>query len=127
MSEVATALAFLERLADRGRRLRSTLDADPADASALETMRAWQRDCAAPVNELSGGSKAHWLSRAFSAAFLISTPPHGDRVLVVEVPASEIVDRLLGVIDQAQMSLTQVAAGTAPGEPAAPRRFEFVR
>lgn len=126
MSEVAAALAFLERLADRGRRLRSTLDADPADASALETIRAWQRDCAATVNELSGGSKAHWLSRAFSAAFLISTPPQGDRALVVEAPASEIVDRLLGVIDQARTSLTQVASGTAPGEPAAPRRFEFV-
>ena len=130
MSEVDTALGFLDRLADRGRQLRSAIAAaGPSNAATLDSLRTWQTDVAVAVNELSGGSKAHWLSKAFSAAYLIATPRSGDRELVVEAPAGDIVDRLLGVIGQARTSLSQVADGTAtgmPGEPPAPRRFEFV-
>ncbi len=126
MNEVETALGFLDRLAERGRELRSSLAGDAASGATLESLRQWQTDVAVAVNELSGGSKAHWLSKAFSAAFLIATPPPGDRELVVEAPARDIVDRLLAVVAQAQMSLTQVAAGTVSLEPSAPRRFEFV-
>lgn len=127
MTEAAqTALAHLERLTARGRRIGAALREDPTGAGLAE-MRAWQNDVAVAVNELSGGSKAHWLSKAFSGAFLISTPADGDRELVVEAPAGEIVDRLLAVIAQAHVSLMQVAAGTGSMEPnVAPRRFEFV-
>ncbi|HYM25980.1 MAG TPA: hypothetical protein VEU08_22340 [Vicinamibacterales bacterium] len=130
MTEIQTALAFLERLAARGHQLRAQLDSGPADPAVLDTVRAWQRDCAGAINELSGGSKAHWLSKAFSAAFLVATPRRGDQALVVEAPPTEILDRLLAVVAQARASLTQMAAGTAPAVstgPSAPRRFEFVR
>jgi len=126
MTEVQTAIAFLDRLAGRGRELRAALAADASSASTADALPRWQADVASTVNELSGGSKAHWLSKAFSAAFLVSTPGGADRELLVEAPAAEIVDRLLGVIGQARASLTQVAAGAAPAEPSAPRRFEFV-
>jgi hypothetical protein len=126
MTEALTAIAFLDRLADRGRRLQSSLDAGAAGGQTMDAMRRWQSDVASTVNELSGGSKAHWLSKAFSAAFLIATPASADRELLVEAPPTEIVARLLDVIAQARMSLTQLAAGIAPAEPSPPRRFEFV-
>src|SRR5260370_39554360 len=126
MNEVETALGFLDRLAERGRELRSSLAGDAASGATLESLRQWQTDVAVAVNELSGGSKAHWLSKAFSAAYLIATPQSGDRELVVEAPARDIVDRLLAVLAQAQTSLTQVAAGAVSMEPSTPRRFEFV-
>src|SRR5262245_27337626 len=55
------------------------ISADSADSagnssgavgSDVAALRIWQRDCAELVNELSGGSKAHWLSRAYSEALL---------------------------------------------------------
>ena len=58
-----SSLAQLEALIRRGRQIR--------DSRSVEATRAWQQDCAAAVNQLSGGSKAHWLSRAFSGAFLV--------------------------------------------------------
>ena len=125
MTDVQAALAFLDRISDRGRRLRSSLASDRADAAATDPLRRWQTEVAGAVNELSGGSKAHWLSKAFTGALLIPSP-RGDGVLGVEAPAIEIVDRLLDVIEQARASLTQVAAGVvAPAAPE-PRRFEFV-
>ncbi len=128
MNESAqTALAHLERLTARGRRIGAALRADEARDGLAAEMRAWQTDVAVAVNELSGGSKAHWLAKAFSAAYLIATPQSGDRELVVEAPARDIVDRLLAVLAQAHTSLTQVAAGGVSIEPPAPRRFEFVR
>jgi hypothetical protein len=126
MTETQAAIAFLDRLAERGRQLRSSLDAEGSVAPALDAMRRWQSDVASTVNELSGGSKAHWLSKAFSAAYMIATPAGGDRELVVEAPPTEIVARLLDVVAQARASLALVAAGAAPAEPSAPRRFEFV-
>jgi hypothetical protein len=127
MNDVQTALAFLDRLSDRGRQLQSALAADPRNGPALDAMRAWQADVAAAINELSGGSKAHWLSKAFSGAFLITTPQHADGALVVEAPAADIVRRLLEVLGQAHASLLRVADGTAAFEAPPPRRFEFVR
>jgi len=127
VNEVETALAFLDRLADRGRDLRAAFGAAEAPgAPAMDAMRRWQSDVASTVNELSGGSKAHWLSKAFSAAFLIATPVSADRELLVEAPPAEIVGRLLDVVAQARASLGQVAAGAAPAGPSPPRRFEFV-
>ena len=127
MTDVKTAIAFLDRLADRGRQLRAPLAGDASTvAPALDAMRTWQSDVSSTVNELSGGSKSHWLSKAFSAAYLIATPAGGDRELLVEAPPAEIVARLLDVIAQARASLALVAAGAATADPSTPRRFEFV-
>ncbi len=110
------SLAQLEALIRRGHQIRST----PANDAA----RAWQEDCAAAINQLSGGSKAHWLSRAYSDAFLVR--PAGGGV-VVEVDATEIIDRILAVLAQGATSLTRmdvVAASSAAGPQ--PRQFDFV-
>ena len=112
----ATALGQLEALIRRGREIKNTRAAD--------AIRAWQQDCAAAINQLSGGSKAHWLARAYSGAFLVRSPQGG---VVIEADATEIVDRILGVLAQGATSLSRmddvvVSAGAAPQ----PRRFEFV-
>jgi len=125
-----TALAYLERLTGRGRQIAERLKTTP---DAAVDIRAWQQDCATAINELSGGSKAHWLSRAFSQAFLVRPPGNGVDSLggiVTDASPADIVDRLLAVLTQARTSLatmdpnaaTAVAATAAP----APRRFDFV-
>jgi hypothetical protein len=49
-----------------GERIPSTNSANSAWSSDGQAeRRIWQNDCASLVNDLSGGSKAHWLSRAF--------------------------------------------------------------
>src|SRR5712691_11085379 len=58
-----TSLARLEALMRRGREIRNT--------RTVDGIRAWQQDCAAAINQLSGGSKAHWLARGYSGAFLV--------------------------------------------------------
>lgn len=118
------ALAHLDRLTRRGREIAARLKTTPDSAVDI---RAWQQDCAAAINELSGGSKAHWLSRAFSQAFLVRPADGG---VVTEASAAEIVDRLLAVLAQASASLASMEAADAiagaTAEPA-PRRFDFVR
>jgi hypothetical protein len=113
---VRAAIDQIDALAERGRRLR--------DTRSVDATRAWQQDCAALVNQLSGGSKAHWLSRAFSAAFLVRAT---DGVIVVEASSSEIVDRLIDVLSQARSSVSQITdvAAASTATPRAPR-FEFV-
>ena len=111
-----TALGQLEALIRRGREIKN--------ASAADAIRAWQQDCAAAINQLSGGSKAHWLARAYSGAFLVRSTQGG---VVVEADTTEIVDRILGVLTQGATSLSRMddvvaSAGAAPP----PRRFEFV-
>src|SRR5438445_511238 len=83
----ATALGQLEALIRRGRDIKNTRVAD--------AIRAWQQDCAAAINQLSGGSKAHWLARAYSGAFLVRSPQGGG---VVEADTTEIGARLAGQV-----------------------------
>src|SRR4029077_9335348 len=64
-----TSLGQLERLMQRGRQIRA--------ARSVDATRAWQQECAAAINQLSGGSKAHWLARAFSGAFLVRAADGG--------------------------------------------------
>jgi hypothetical protein len=120
------SLAALESLIRRGRQILST--------RAAEGIRAWQQDCAAAIHQLSGGSKAHWLSRAFSSALLVRS---ADGVVVVEADAMEIAGRILGVLVQGAASLSRmedvaVAPASAEamagklGAPPRPRQFEFV-
>ena len=107
----------LEELIRRGRHLRDVRD--------VAATRAWQQACAAAINQLSGGSKAHWLARAYSEAFLVRGGRGG---VVVEAEASEIVDRILGVLAGGVASLSRmddVEAASSGGGPR-PRRFDFV-
>ena len=116
-------LAHLTRL---GRALQAQVaDSSAIDGESLSTVRTWQQQCGIVVNELSGGSKAHWLARAFSDAFLVQPVP-GD--VVAEAPVAEIVSRLLDVLTQAGEALAQTRDGLlmqGPGA-AAPHRFDFV-
>jgi len=126
-AQIDSNLSHLDDLIRRGRKLRDTLAEDPSDKSALVANRAWQQDCGVAINQLSGGSKAHWLARAFSEAFLLRTT--SGQVIEAVAPA-EIVERLVGVLDQAVNSLSRMDADQgASGSPQAvppPHRFDFV-
>jgi hypothetical protein len=116
-------LADLAELERRGRRMVEAPAADLIDP--VDHVRTWQHECAALVNRLSGGSKAHWLARAFSGAFLVRPPGGG---VVVEATRAEIVGRLLDVLAQARTSLSSMDENAAASSgPAPTRRFEFVR
>ena len=123
--QIETYRGRLALLIRRGLDARDALAADPTDATALVAVRIWQQDCGVTVNELSGGSKAHWLARAFSNAFLVRASEAGT---VEDVAPAEIAQRLIGVLEQALASLSredfpsQPSASQAP----APRRFDFV-
>jgi hypothetical protein len=122
------SVGLIDRLIRRGRELSGELSAAarPADpgpvAAVASSVRLWQEDCAAAINELSGGSKAHWLARAFSRAFLV---PSTRARIVVEAGEVDIVHRLLDVLGHARASLAGMeGAGPAAAPPA--RRFDFV-
>jgi hypothetical protein len=126
-SQIDSNLSHLDGLIRRGRQLRETLAGDSSNKSALVANRAWQQDCGVAINQLSGGSKAHWLARAFSEAFLLRTT--SGQVIEAVAPA-EIVERLVNVLDQAVVSLSRMgdehgASGSPPAAPR-PRRFDFV-
>src|SRR5262245_34577330 len=112
-----TSLRQLEVLIRRGHQIRH--------ARTVDAIRAWQHDCAAAINQLSGGSKAHWLSRAYSGAFLVRSADGG---MVVEADATEIVDRILRVLEQGAASLSDMDEVSASASVAAPppRHFDFV-
>ncbi len=118
-------LGQLEDLTRRGRQLRDALAANPDDARSLAAVRTWQQGSAAAIHQLSGGSKAHWLSRAFSGALLIRSADGG---AVVEANVGAIVDRILDVLEQAGASLFRMddVAVASSAEAPASRRFEFV-
>jgi hypothetical protein len=126
-AQIDSNLLHLDALIRRGRQLRETLAADPSNKSALVANRAWQQDCGVAINQLSGGSKAHWLARAFSEAFLVRT---ASGTVIETVAPAEIVERLVRVLDQAVISLSRMGDGQSESAspPAAPppRRFEFV-
>ena len=112
-----TSIGQLESLIRRGRQIK--------DLRSADATRAWQQDCAAAINQLSGGSKAHWLAQAFSSAFLVRSSDGG---LVVEVDATEIVDRILLVLAQGATSLSRMddVEAASSGTPPPRRQFEFV-
>jgi hypothetical protein len=126
MSHLDAYLPHLDRLIRQGRELRSDVADDPGDAPALAATRIWQRDCEALVGQLSGGSKAHWLSRAFSQAFLVRSTPHRT---VAEAEPAEIIARILDVLSRAVDALSQSddRLGIGSHEPPETHRFDFVR
>jgi hypothetical protein len=124
--QIEAYLRHLNGLIRRGRQLRGALVADPSDASAMTATRHWQEDCGVTVNQLSGGSKAHWLARSFSEAFL---KRFADGNAAQGAAPAEIVQQLLGVLGQAVASLSRSDDGaiiSASTKAPAPRRFEFV-
>jgi hypothetical protein len=115
------ALAHVDRLIRRGQHIAERLQTVPDSAVDV---RAWQEDCAAAINELSGGSKAHWLSRAYSGALLVRATDGG---AMVEASVGEIVERIVDVLKRARGSLEQMdGAATADSAPPPVRRFDFV-
>jgi hypothetical protein len=125
-AQIKIYLSHLDGLMRRGRQLRDALAADPSNEAAMTATRAWQEDCGVTINQLSGGSKAHWLARSFSEAFLMRAAT--GRALA-GAPPDEIVKKLLDVLDQAVASLSQeengpIISSSPQGPP--PRRFEFV-
>jgi hypothetical protein len=126
-AQIDSNLSHLDHLIRRGNKLRESLSADPTNKSSIVANRAWQQDCGVAINQLSGGSKAHWLARAFSEAFLLRTDAGEATDLV---PPAIIVERLVHVLDQAVLSLsrmgTEQTSSSAPPAAPQPRRFEFV-
>jgi hypothetical protein len=125
-SQVETYLTHLGGLIRRGRELQEALASDASDPSAIAAARRWHEDCGVTINQLSGGSKSHWLARAFSGAFLKRS---ANGQAAEGATPSEIVERLLGVLDQAVATLSQMDEGPVVSESSqgpAPRRFEFV-
>jgi hypothetical protein len=124
-AHVAGYRSQLDGLIRRGRELHGLLTRDPAGSSAVAATRVWQEQCGILVNQLSGGSKAHWLARLFSEAFLMRSAAGQ---AMEGVAPEKIVERLLDVLDQAVASLSQrdnAPVLSAAPQPA-PRRFEFV-
>jgi hypothetical protein len=125
-AQIETYLSHLDGLIRRGRQVRDTLAADPNSKSAIAATRAWHEDCGVTINQLSGGSKAHWLARSFSEAFLMRS---ADGAAAEGTSPTEIVNRLLHVLDQAVTSLTRTDDGaiiTASSQAPPPHRFDFV-
>jgi hypothetical protein len=123
---ISTYVSRLEQLAKEGRLLQARLSADSVDSHTPQLSRLWQKECAAIVNTLSGGAKSHWLSRAFSQAFLVRST--GEKV-VENAPAAEIVGRIVEVLNEASASLASLdgngGSSKLQGAPPA-RRFDFV-
>jgi hypothetical protein len=131
-TQIETYVTHLNGLIRRGREVREKLANDPSDPAAMAATRAWQEDCGVTINQLSGGSKSHWLARAFSGAFLMRS---ADGRAVEGAPPAEIVGRLIDVLQQANATLSAMedrpnASRSAPAsslsDVPAPRRFDFV-
>jgi hypothetical protein len=130
-TQIETYVTHLNALIRRGREIKSKLATDPNSPTAITLTRSWQEDCGVTINQLSGGSKAHWLARSFSAAFLMRS---ADGSAVTGAPPTEIVSRLIDVLQQAIATLSGMedGAGVSENSPTsassqpAPRKFEFV-
>lgn len=125
-SQIATYVGHLDGLIRRGQQLREALAANCEDTAAIAETRRWQEDCGVIINQLSGGSKAHWLARAFSQAFLKRSP---DGTAAQGAAPAEIVQQLLMVLGQAVTTLSQMDRDeitSATAEAPSPHRFDFV-
>jgi hypothetical protein len=125
-AQIDAYLIQLESLMQRGNGLRNRLAAEASDLPAIRDTRQWQEDCGVTINQLSGGSKAHWLARSFSQAFLMRAE---DGRAVEGVEPSEIIQRLLDVLQLAAATLAQsdeAPVAAASLQPPAPHRFDFV-
>jgi hypothetical protein len=124
-SQIKTFVSRLDGLIRRGHQVRDALAKDSSNPAAIVATRAWHEECGVAINQLSGGSKAHWLARSFSEAFLMRSA-NGNAT--AGAAPHEIVQRLLDVLTQAVTALSRedgdpviIASENVP-----PRRFEFV-
>jgi hypothetical protein len=130
-SQIDIYLTHLGGLIRRGRQVRDDLASDLSNPAAMAATRTWQEDCGVTINQLSGGSKAHWLARSFSEAFLMRSE---DGRAVAGAAPTAIVERLLGVLQQAVATLSGMEDGQGVSESSSatasqdppPRRFGFV-
>ena len=124
-SQIKTFVTRLDALIRRGHQIRDALAADASNPASIVATRAWQEECGVAINQLSGGSKAHWLARAFSEAFLMRSA-NGNAAEGAAPQA--IVQRLLDVLAQAVNALSREGGGPVivASENVPPRRFEFV-
>ena len=124
-AQIKSFVSRLDHLIRRGQQVRDALAKDSSNPASIVATRAWQEECGVAINQLSGGSKAHWLARSFSDAFLMrSAAGHATQGAAPQ----EIVQRLLDVLAQAVAALSRedgrpaiIASSDVP-----PRRFEFV-
>ena len=124
-AQIKDFVARLDHLIRRGQQVRDALAKDSSSPSAIVAARAWQEECGVAINQLSGGSKAHWLARAFSEAFLMRSA-NGNAA--EGAAPQEIVQRLLDVLAQGVAALSRDDGGPViiASENVPPRRFEFV-
>jgi hypothetical protein len=125
-AQINTYLSHLDGLIRRGIQLRDKLADDSDSENLIADIRGWQEDCGVTINQLSGGSKAHWLARSFSEAFLLRSS--GGRAAAGAAP-SDIVKRLLDVLEQAVASLSNTGDNliiSASTQSPPPHRFDFV-
>lgn len=126
-AQIQTFLGQIAALKQRGIALRHSLLNDPANPSTIAATRMWQEHCGVIINQLSGGSKAHWLARSFSDAFLVRS---ASGEAMEGTAAEEILARLLDVLEKAEGTLTRKDAGpilaTTPSSEPTTRRFDFV-
>src|SRR6202049_4065324 len=106
-TQIETYLSHLDGLIRRGRQVRDTLTNDMLSKSAIAATRVWQEDCGVTINQLSGGSKAHWLARSFSEAFLMRSTV--GRAVEGAAPA-EIVKPVLDVLHPGRCPLARIGA-----------------
>ena len=104
-TQIATYLARLDALMVQGRRICAMLRKDPGSAAVMAANRNWQQECGATIHQLSGGSKAHWLARSFSEAFLMRST---DGQAAEAAAPEELAQRLVGVLEQAVASLSRM-------------------
>ncbi len=124
-AQIKDFVSRLEHLIRRGEQVRDALAADSLNPSAIVATRAWQEECGVAINQLSGGSKAHWLARSFSEAFLMRSA-NGNAS--EGAAPQEIVQRLLDVLAQGVAALSREDGGPViiASENVPPSRFEFV-
>jgi hypothetical protein len=124
-AQVKDYVSRLDHLIRRGHQVRDALAKDSSNPGAIAATRAWQEECGVAINQLSGGSKAHWLARAFSDAFLMRSAKGN---AAESVAPQEIVQRLLDVLTQGIGALSRKNGGSVmiASTDVPPRRFEFV-
>ena len=125
-AQINTYLSNLDGLIRRGVQLRNKLTDDSDSENLIADVRGWQEACGVTINQLSGGSKAHWLARSFSEAFLVRSS--GGRAAEAASP-SDLVKRLLDVLEQAVASLSSTSDNliiSASTQSPPPHRFDFV-
>lgn len=124
-TQIATYLGRLDALMVQGRRICEMLRKDPGSAAVIAANRTWQQECGVTIHQLSGGSKAHWLARSFSEAFLMRS---ADGQAAEGAAPEELAQRLVGVLEQAVASISRMRdePGSSASSTPTPPRFGFV-